>query len=78
MRDIIGFYYGNHNIVSLHICVCVFPGEGGYITESTGGLGLGFTSAFLGLEGIQCCPNLILTYRQGQTNTHTPDQAVGQ
>lgn len=65
---------------SLCVCVCirVCAGEGGCIAESAGGPGLGFTSAFLGLEGIQRCPNVILTYRPGQTNTHTPDQAVGQ
>lgn len=73
-------------IITPRVCVCVCvqkfacaeAGEEGCIAESAGGLGVGFTSGFRGLEGIKCCPNIILTYRPGQTNRHTPDQAVGQ
>jgi len=45
--------------------------KGGWSTESAEGTpGPGFLSAFLGLEGIQHCPNLILTCCPDQTNTH--------
>lgn len=80
-EDIVANHMGSTVITHacVHKFVCDYAGEGWCITESAGGLGLGFTSAFLGgLEGIKRCPNVILTYRPGQTNRHTPDQAVGQ
>lgn len=60
--------------IKLSAHLCMFAGE----ARSAGGLGLGFTSAFWGLEGIKCSPRVILTQCLGQTNRHTPDQAVGQ
>lgn len=59
------------------LCAGAGGAEGG-VSESAGGPGAGLTRGSVGSERIRSCPNIFLTCRPHQSNTHTPHQAGGQ